>query len=423
MKKITYSNIGVDVYKHVCKNGLRVYLIPNKHVKSFYVTLNVKYGSDILKFKLNDKLIKIPVGSAHFLEHKMFEQENGKTPFDFYSSLGIDCNASTNNKKTDYIFSGTSSFEEGLEFLLDYVFSPYFTDKNVLKEKGIIKQEILMYEDEPSQKLYDRSLFNTYFKNPVKYSVGGKVSDIMKITKEDLYNIYNAFYQPKNMFLVITGNVDLKNTIKLIDNNLNNRAFKENKVEVLTENEKYEVKTKYQEIKGNVAISKFAINIKIDVKSLKEKIPSYAKYLSFFLESVLGSTSRLQEELTNKNLITSAIDAEIIRAGNYTSLMIMGESDNYKEVIERIMKELKTYKFNQKDFDSNKKMLKSYYVYTTDNIYSINSLIVGQIINYDEINEKIYLDVDKMNKEEYNYVMSQVDFDNYAVVVIKPKSN
>ena len=420
MKKITYHNIGINVYKHTCKNGLDVYLVPNNHVRSFLATLNVKYGSDILTFKLNDKLIKVPVGSAHFLEHKMFEQEDGVTPFDFYSAIGIDCNASTNNKKTDYIFSGSSSFKESLEYLLDYVQEPYFT-ANVEKEKGIIKQEILMYDDDPSQKLYNRSLYNTYFKNPVRHPIGGKVSDIMKITKEDLYNIYNAFYQPTNMFLVITGNIDVKETIDLIEKNQSKKIFKKSKVEIINEEEKYEVKNRYEEIYDNVFISKFAINIKIDVRKLKEEVPTYAKYLYFFLETVLGVTSKAKEELTNKGLITYNVSSELVTANDYISIIIMGETEKYKEVVEYIIKALKNYKFDSKEFELNKKMLKSYYVYTSDNIYSINSFIVNQIIIRGEINEKIYLDVDKMNKEEYNYVISQVDFDNYGVVIIKPK--
>lgn len=422
MKKITYDGIGINLYKHTCKNGLDVYLVPNKNVRSFFATLNVKFGSDILSFKVNDKLIKVPVGSAHFLEHKMFEQENGETPFDFYSRLGIECNASTNNKKTDYIFSGSESFEESLEYLLDYVESPYFTDSNVEKEKGIIKQEILMYEDDPNQKLYNKSLYNTYHKNPVRHSVGGKVSDIMEITKEDLYNIYNAFYQPKNMFLVITGNIDIKKTIDLIEKNQSKKKFLDNKVEVINFDEKYEVKKKYEEYQDNVFISKFAINIKIDVRSLNEKIPHYSRYLSFFLETLLGNTSKAKEELTNRGLITYNVSTEMINAGDYSSIVIMGETDKYEETIDYIINALKNYKFDSKEFELNKKMLKSYYVYTSDNIYSINSFIVNQIIIRGKINEKIYLDVDKMNKEEYNYVISQVDFDNYGVVIVKPKS-
>ena len=422
MKKLELKNIDINIYKHTCKNGLEVYLVPNKNVRSFFVTLNVKYGSDILKFKVDNKIIEIPIGSAHFLEHKMFEQENGITPFDFYSELGIECNASTNNKKTDYIFSGSSNFEKSLNFLLDYVNSPYFTDENVEKEKGIIKQEILMYEDEPGQNLYNRSLYNTYFKNPVRYSIGGKVADIMKITKEDLYNIYNAFYQPQNMFLVITGNINIKKTIKLIEENQSKKEFKFKNVEIINEKEEDSVKTKYEEIYDNVAISKFAINIKINISELKEKVPNYTKYLSFYLETVLGATSKLKEKLIKLKLLTYNISNEILTTDNHCSIIIMGETEKYNEVINYIIEALKNYKFNLKEFNLNKKLLKSYYVYNSDNIYSINSFLATQLIIHGKINENIYLDVDKMNKKEYNYVISQVDFDNYGVVIMKPKS-
>jgi len=423
MKNYKYDNLDITVSKHVCKNGLEVYMAPNKHVKSFYVTLNVKYGSDIIKFKLNDEIINIPPGSAHFLEHKMFEQEDGITPFDFYSKLGIDCNASTNNNKTDYIFSGNEHLKESINFLLDYVESPYFTDENVEKEKGIIKQEVLMYEDEPSQRLYDESLSNAYYKNPVKNPIGGKVKDVMRITKEDLYNVYNAFYQPNNMFLVLTGNFNPKEVVKIVDNHENSKEYKFNKVEIIDEIENKEIKNKYKEIYDNIFIAKFAINFKIYTKELKEKVPEYSKYLSFFLETVLGSTSKLKEKLTNMNLITSNFSNEIINAGDFTSIIIMGESTDCDKVIKYILKAFRDYKVNKKDFELNKKILKSYYVYMTDNIYSINSFIVAQLIKHNKINEKVYLDVDKMNKEEYNYVMSQVDLTNYGIVISKPKSD
>ena len=245
----------------------------------------------------------------------------------------------------------------------------------------------------------------------------------MKITKEDLYNIYNAFYQPGNMFLVLTGNFNVKKVIKLIEKNQSNKKFKNNKVEIINPVENKEIKNKYKEIYDNIYIPKFAINIKIYSKELKEKVPSYSKYLSFFLETVLGSSSELKEKLTNMKLITSNLATEIVDAGDFTSLVIMGEAEEYDRVIDYILRALNDYKFNKKEFELNQKLLKSYYVYMTDNIYSVNSLIVAQMINHNKLNENIYLDVDKMNKVEYNYVMSQVDLNNYGIVVSKPKSD
>ena len=308
-----------------------------------------------------------------------------------------------------------------MNFLLDYVESPYFTDENVEKEKGIISQEILMYEDEPSQKLYNKSLFNTYSKHNVRYSIGGLVKDIKKINKEILMNTYNAFYQPNNMYLVITGNIDPEETIKIVDANQNKKKFTAHEVEVITKEEPYEVYKKYEEIIDNVEISKFAINIKMKVKDLKTKVKDYQKYLVFYLETMLGSTSLLKEKLIQKNLITSDISFDVFKADDYCSLLIVGETDNYEEVIKEIMKTLKQYKFDQKEFEINKKILKSSYVYMSDNIYSINSLIANQLIEYDEINEFVYLDVEKLNKIEYNLVVSEIDLNNYSVVVLKGK--
>lgn len=416
MKKYTYKNIGVDVYKHTCKNGLEVYMSPNKRVKSFYASLCIRYGSNDIVFKVDDELIEVPKGSAHFLEHKMFEQEDGITPFDFYSELGVDCNASTSYDRTSYIFFGSKNYTKSLKFLLDYVASPYFTLENVEKEKGIIKQEILMYEDEPGGKLFNRSLFNTYSKNNIRYLIGGKVSDIMKITKEDLYNIYNAFYEPENMYLVVTGNFDMKKTIEIAEKN---KFKKKSKVSVIYPEEKLEVSKKYEEIKGNIVIPKFAINIKVNIKDLKDEIVEYKKYLSFYLETVLGPTSLLKEKLLNKHLITSDLSYELIRSHDYMSIIIMGETEKPEEVIKEIMKALKKFKFDLKEFNLNKKTLKSYYMDLSDNIFSINSFVTNQIFVRKEIVENMYLNVDKLNKKEYNRVISSVDFDNYSVVIMR----
>ena len=234
-------------------------------------------------------------------------------------------------------------------------------------------------------------------------------------------NTYNAFYQPNNMYLVITGNIDPEETIKIVDANQNKKKFTAHEVEVITKEEPYEVYKKYEEIIDNVEISKFAINIKMKVKDLKTKVKDYQKYLVFYLETMLGSTSLLKEKLIQKNLITSDISFDVFKADDYCSLLIVGETDNYDEVIKEIMKTLKQYKFDQKEFEINKKILKSSYVYMSDNIYSINSLIANQLIEYDEINEFVYLDVEKLNKIEYNLVVSEIDLNNYSVVVLKGK--
>ena len=152
MKKIDYKGLQLDVFYEKLDNGLEIFILPKKNVNNIYVTFSTKYGSNIIEFKPIDKkeIIKVPIGIAHFLEHKMFEQKDGTDIFSFYSERGADCNANTNYTKTSYLFSSPNFLEENLNMLLDYVQEPYFTDDNVEKEKGIITQEIKMYQDMPS---------------------------------------------------------------------------------------------------------------------------------------------------------------------------------------------------------------------------------------------------------------------------------
>ena len=169
MKKINYKNLDLDLFYEKLDNGLEIYILPKNNVNNIYVTFSTKYGSNIIEFKENDKkFTKVPLGIAHFLEHKMFEQEDGTDIFSFYSERGADCNANTNNTKTTYLFSGPSFLDENLNLLLDYVQSPYFTDENVEKEKGIITQEIKMYQDMPGNVMYDKIVEKYFQIHPMK---------------------------------------------------------------------------------------------------------------------------------------------------------------------------------------------------------------------------------------------------------------
>ena len=186
MQKTSLNKMDLDVFSKTLSNGLKVYIIPKKEVNNIYVTFTTKYGSNIVEFVPNGEkdYIKVPLGIAHFLEHKMFEQEDEIDVFNFFSERGSDANANTNNKKTTYLFSGPNFFKENLEFLLDYVQKPYFTDENVEKEKGIIGQEIMMYNDYPDWKVYLNAMQAMYHNNPIKIDITGTVETIGKIDKD-----------------------------------------------------------------------------------------------------------------------------------------------------------------------------------------------------------------------------------------------
>ena len=274
MKKIDYKGLQLDVFYEKLDNGLEVFVLPKKNVNNIYVTFSTKYGSNIIEFKpLNQKeLVKVPIGIAHFLEHKMFEQEDGTDIFSFYSERGADCNANTNYTKTSYLFSSPNFLEENLNMLLDYVQKPYFTDDNVEKEKGIITQEIKMYQDMPGTVIYDKILENTFNVNPMQYPIIGTIESINSITKDDLYTCYNTFYHPANMFIVIVGNVEANEVIDIVKTNQDKKHFEDfTPIKIKKYDEPKQVKKTDETIKLNVTIPKCAIAYKIKInKNIKE---------------------------------------------------------------------------------------------------------------------------------------------------------
>src|SRR5699024_2200510 len=177
-----------------------------------------RFGSEITNFIPDGekKACKVTDGIAHFLEHKMFEQETGEDPFTYFSQSGTGANASTSYNSTQYICYGTKNFLDNLRYLIRFVNAPYYTDSNVEKEKGIIAEELKMYADLPDVQLESRLRQNVYHVHPRRVDIGGTVDEINKITKEDLYLCYRNFYSPNNMFLLVVGNFSVDDAIKVV---------------------------------------------------------------------------------------------------------------------------------------------------------------------------------------------------------------
>ena len=189
MKIIENSKVKERVYIDKLKNGLTVMLIPKPQVQKKYMIWGTNYGSIDSNFIVpgEKEETKVPMGIAHFLEHKMFEQENGTNSLDTLTALGVDANAYTTNDHTAYLFEATDNFYEAMTELMDYVQHPYFTDENVEKEKGIIGQEINMYDDSPEWQVYLNAMKAMYYNNAVKVDIAGTIESISKIDKETLY--------------------------------------------------------------------------------------------------------------------------------------------------------------------------------------------------------------------------------------------
>ena len=422
MKRNNLEKIDLELYEETLDNGLKVYIVPKENTNGIYATFNTKFGSIHSEFIPNgsNEMIKVPLGVAHFLEHKMFEQKDNKDPFTFYSERGCDANANTSNYKTSYLFSGANSFDENINFLLDYVQDPYFTDENVEKEKGIIEQEINMYADDPFFKIYDGIIKNTFVKHPIKYPIAGTVEDVYSITKEDLYNCYNTFYHPSNMFLVITGNVDPKETINLIKINQEDKKFEEFKPIVLKEyDEPNEVSKEKEEIKMDIEIPKVGIGYKIDCSNMNKNIYDIKSYISILLDLKLGSTSELSERLKLLNIIAHDLDVTLINTDKHILAMIIAETKEPEELLNQINEELKDLTIYEEELERKKKVRKSNTIYRSDSIYSINNKIVSDVMNYDKVIYDDYKKIDKLNIKEMNKIIKHINLDNKTIYVVK----
>src|SRR6476620_4505251 len=197
MEKIEFNQIQEEIYHEKLENGLEVFILPKKGFNKTYATFTTKYGSIDNHFMPLEKsaFLKVPDGIAHFLEHKLFEKEDGDV-FQQFSKQGASANAFTSFTRTAYLFSCTSNVEQNLNTLLHFVQEHYFSEKTVEKEKGIIGQEIQMYQDNPDWRLYFGLIDSLFVKHPIKIDIAGTIESISKITKDLLYECYETFYHP-----------------------------------------------------------------------------------------------------------------------------------------------------------------------------------------------------------------------------------
>ncbi|KRM13472.1 pitrilysin family protein [Paucilactobacillus suebicus] len=228
MNEHSYSKYDETIYDETLENGLVVQVLPKKYFHKTYAILTVDYGSIDQTFVPtgSDEVVTVPDGVAHFLEHKMFEKIDHDA-FDLFGELGADSNAFTSFTQTSYLFSTTEHIHESLDVLLDFVQQPYFSSQTVQKEKGIIGQEIKMYDDDPNWRLYFGMLGNLYPHDPMHVDIAGSVESIDKISSETLYSTYDTFYQPHNMNLFIVGNVDPAEAIECVKDNQSKKHFDE----------------------------------------------------------------------------------------------------------------------------------------------------------------------------------------------------
>lgn len=339
-KQVFESEIGESYIKAVHPSGLKIYILEKPQYNSAYAVFGTKYGSIDTCFSVNGEKTQVPEGIAHFLEHKLFESEDGDA-FTKYAATGAYANAYTSFDRTCYLFSCSDRFYDNLGILLDFVQSPYFTAETVQKEQGIIGQEIRMYDDNPEWRVMFNMLLAMYKKHPVRIDIAGTVESIAEIDDKLLYKCYNTFYNPSNMFICIAGNVNSEKVLSQI-----NGAVKTNdpiEIERIGCDEPDEVSESYVEQKLEVAQPMFCFGYKEAMdkpeRTVKEKVCT-----SLLLEIIAGDASPLYKKLINEGLINDEFSFEYFTGNGYSSVIFEGESMDPKKVAEEIKSEVERLK-------------------------------------------------------------------------------
>lgn len=332
MKSETFSNAnGMEYEKIILPSGLTMYYMfkPDNAKKAAMIA--TKFGSINYTFNMQDgRQVTVPNGTAHFLEHKLFEGKEGNA-FDFYAATGAKANAYTSNDKTAYYFVCSDRFEENLEILLSFLRNPYLTEENVEKEKGIIAQEIKMYEDEPGWQGYFSMVQGLYQEHPIRRDIAGTVEDIYSLTPDLLMDCYNAFYHPSNLVFAVAGDLPKENVLAIVERHFSgSNDYSVGKLPIV---EPDAAGSRYVEKSMLVSRPIFHLGFKDnDIEVQGYELSKKEMETEILLEYLFGKSSPFYKELYEAGKINSDFDCWYDLSDYFSFCVINGESDDPRGV-------------------------------------------------------------------------------------------
>jgi len=424
IKTIRFEKINEIMHMYEHSSGLKAFVIPKKGYSKKYATFATHYGSINNEFVVpgEKEAIRVPDGIAHFLEHKLFEQKDGSV-MDKFSALGSSPNAYTSFNQTVYLFSCTDKFDENFQLLLNYVQNPYITDESVEKEKGIIGQEIQMYQDDPEWRVFFNLLQAFYRENPVRIDIAGTIESISQINKEVLYKCYNTFYHPSNMVILVVGDVDHEKVFEQVEESI---KIKQEKPEIkrIFPEEPDTVFKNYVEAKLAVATPIFQAGFRDNISEVKG-IEALRREVAvkILLNMIMGRSSALYNELYNEGLINSTFDYDYTIEESYAYSMFGGESPDPEKVRDRIVQAIKDIQRNGLDrnsYDRIRKAMTGRFLKQLNSVERISHTFMS--VYFKGVTIFDYFDVyDKITFEYVNSTFAEhFNLDNLALSVIKP---
>ena len=420
LEEIKNERIGERCFKYTHKSGVTVYIAPMEGYSTVSARFAVRYGSQEGGWiDAEGREHKIPDGTAHYMEHKLFESTE-KDAFQLFAQTGAACNAFTSYDMTEYHFKCTSNFAENLEILIGFVLDPYFTKENVQKEMGIISQEITMYLDNPEWQNLMELMKAAYSEIPVKTDVAGTVESISEITPELLYEVYNTYYTPSNMALLISGNVDVDEVVAVCEKCLPDRTSAE--IRRVEYNEPRGVTCRRTESRGDVVKPLFSIGFKCAPLCGRAQLRDNA-YYDFLIGILFGDSSEWFSENRRSGLINDNFSFGNIRFRGGCLQYIAGESDASDEVYDSIISTIKRAKQTPPSREDFERVRKGYYGYNLrvfNNVESYSRVLMDAAIYdnqpYDEM--ETYA---QASYEEFCELLGQLDENNSCLSIIRPE--
>lgn len=425
MDKIIMKKLDETIYHETLNNGLEVYLYKKEGFTKKGAYFVTKYGSATNDFKPigEDEIISFPKGIAHFLEHKLFESEDNEKVFEKFKKNGADVNAYTNHFITNYYFTTTENFNECLTELLNFVQSPYFTDENVEKEKGIINQEINMTDDSVDRFIFEKMFEMTLIENPNKYKTIGDKENVSKITKEDLYKCYNTFYHPSNMILVMYGDVDVRETFDLVRKNQSSKRFEKASEIIIKEfSEKEIVSKKYLEVKRNVTSPRLCVCYKF-----KEKIRSgedrfkRTLFINLLLDMKFGGTSSFEKDLVKSEIVKTGLSLNFSYFDDVMLLTFEADVLDKERFLDEIDKKLREKSFDENIFELDRKALLTSLVKCFENPNMFANVILNSVTKHGKVINNAYEIYENYTFNEFLESFKCLNFDNKSILYVKEK--
>lgn len=425
------KELDEKTYKTKLKNGLEILICKKEGFDRKIGMFGTKYGSIYNEFYdiVENKRIKVPDGIAHFLEHKLFEKE-GDNALDMFAKMGVSSNAYTSYDQTVYYFDTNHDFTECISKLVTLIKEPYFTDDNVNKEQGIIAQEIQMYNDEPSYRVYFNCLDAMYNNSTVKIDVAGTIESISHITKEMLYTCYNTFYSPQNMFFIVVGDVDIESTISLIEENIRkyekNYDSKEKYADINKYLEEEDIKINKKEIVENsdVQLPIMCIGYKLKLTNSKEILKN--QLICDVINSMYFSKgSEFYEMEYQKGLVSDDIFFSYEGGENFSHVIISANTTSPNELSNDIVEYIEHLKISEIDkqiFDRVKKKKIGELIISADNLTSSYRRLIDSVIN----GVDVYLDVNLQKSLEISDIrtfLDKLDKNNQVLSLIMSKKD